>query len=140
MRGRTEASSRPCCSSRSSAPCSPDSPTAGGASWRSARSRICGSNACSAARRAVRPTVELTPGELEAFTGVYDNGSSTASVGVGGSGLVVSFGGGDEAVEVTARSVGPALFEIVGGDYDRDSFDFPRPDLVRFGSVLVRRP
>jgi CubicO group peptidase (beta-lactamase class C family) len=90
-------------------------------------------------RRAARPTVDLASGDLEAFTGLYENGSSTASVEVGGSGLCVSFGGGDEPVEVTARPVGAAMFEIVGGDYDRDSFDFPRPGLARFGSVLVRR-
>jgi CubicO group peptidase (beta-lactamase class C family) len=91
-------------------------------------------------RRAVRPTVQLAPGNLEAFAGVYENGSSTASVEVGGSGLVVRFGGGDEPVEVTARAVGPSMFEIVGSDYDRDSFDFPRPGLARFGSVLVKVP
>ena len=90
-------------------------------------------------RRSVRLGLELAPGDLAAFAGVYENGSSTASVEVGGSGLVVGFGGGDEPVEVTARAVGPAMFEIVGGDYDRDSFDFPRPGLARFGSVLVRR-
>ena len=38
---------------------------------------------------------------------------------------------------MTARAVGPATFEIVGGDYDRDTFDFPRPGLARFGSLLV---
>ena len=90
-------------------------------------------------RRALRPTLELGAGDLDAFAGVYENGSSTASVEVGGSGLRVTFGGGEEPVEVTARAVGAAMFEIVGGDYDRDSFDFPRPGLARFGSVLVRR-
>ena len=91
------------------------------------------------ARRPVHPTLELTSRELERFIGVYENSSSTASVVVGGSGLVVGFEGGDEPVEVTARAVGPAMFEIVGGDYDRDSFDFPRPGLARFAGVLVRR-
>jgi CubicO group peptidase (beta-lactamase class C family) len=90
-------------------------------------------------RRALRPTVELASGDLDAFTGVYENAGSTASVEVGGSSLLVSFSGGDETVEVTARAVGPAMFEIVGGDYDRDSFDFPRPGLARFGSVLLKR-
>ena len=82
----------------------------------------------------------FAPAALGAFTGIYANGSSIASVEVGGSGLVVGFGGGDEPVEVTARAVGPATFEIVGGDYDRDSFDFPRPGLARFGSVLLKVP
>jgi D-alanyl-D-alanine carboxypeptidase len=90
-------------------------------------------------RRAVRPAAELGADELAAFAGVYENAESSAAVRPGGSGLIVEFCGGAQPVEVTARAIGPATFEIVGGDYDRDVFDFPRPCLARFGSLLARR-
>ena len=91
------------------------------------------------ARRSVRPTLELAQADLAAVAGVYENGESTAAVRPGGSGLIVEFSGGEGRVEMTARAIGPRMFEVVGGDYDRDSFDFPRPGLARFGSLLVRR-
>jgi CubicO group peptidase (beta-lactamase class C family) len=91
------------------------------------------------ARRAVPPTFEIGADELAAFAGVYENAESSAAVQPGGSGLIIEFAGGEQPVEVTARAVGPATFEIVGGDYDRDAFDFPRPGLARFGSLHVRR-
>ncbi len=38
-----------------------------------------------------------------------------------------------------ARPIGPARFEIVGGRFDGDRFDFPLDGFARFGSRLAPR-
>ncbi len=91
------------------------------------------------ARRRVAPTLELAPAELDAFCGVYANRDERATVSAGGDGLVVQFVEGGVPSEVSARPVGPRTFEIVGGPFDRDRFDFPLPGFARFGSTLTPR-
>lgn len=91
------------------------------------------------ARRPVAPTVALAPEALADFCGVYANRDERSTVSIGGDGLVVRFVAGDEPDEVSARPIGPKTFEIVGGPYARDRFDFPLPGFARFGSTLTPR-
>jgi CubicO group peptidase (beta-lactamase class C family) len=91
------------------------------------------------ARRRVAPTVALAAEALAGFCGVYANRNERATVSAGGDGLVVQFVEGDGSSEVSARPLGPKTFEIVGGPYSRDRFDFPLPDFARFGSTLLPR-
>ncbi|HEY5294244.1 MAG TPA: serine hydrolase domain-containing protein, partial [Gaiellaceae bacterium] len=91
------------------------------------------------ARRRVAPTIGLAPEVLGEFCGVYANRDERATVSAGGDGLVVQFVEGDESAEVSARPIGPSTFEIVGGPYARDRFDFPLPGFARFGSTLTPR-
>jgi len=82
--------------------------------------------------RGVRPTEAFA-----GFCGVYANRDERATVSAGGEGLVVQFVEGDGSSEVSARPIGPKTFEIVGGPYSRDRFDFPLPGFARFGSTLM---
>jgi CubicO group peptidase (beta-lactamase class C family) len=89
--------------------------------------------------RPVPPTVALEPDALARFGGTYANEDVTVRVSPGGEGLVVQATSATEEVEATARPIGPATFEIVGGDDDRGRFDFPLDGFARFGSRLARR-
>jgi CubicO group peptidase (beta-lactamase class C family) len=81
------------------------------------------------------PTVALEPAALAAFAGTYENEDLTVTLTPGGEGLLVQ----TEDLEATARPIGPTTFEIVGGDADRNRFDFPLDGFARFGSRLARR-
>lgn len=81
------------------------------------------------------PTVALEPAALATFGGTYENEDMTVTVAPGGEGLLVQ----TDDLEATARPIGPTTFEIVGGDADRNRFDFPLDGFARFGSRLARR-
>jgi D-alanyl-D-alanine carboxypeptidase len=81
------------------------------------------------------PTVALEPAALATFGGTYENEDLTVTVAPGGEGLLVQ----TDDLEATARPIGPTTFEIVGGDADRNRFDFPLDGFARFGSRLARR-
>jgi D-alanyl-D-alanine carboxypeptidase len=91
------------------------------------------------ARRPVAPTVTLDPGALARFSGSYANENLTVTVSLGGEGLLLHASGDGEEHEATARPIGPTTFEIVGGDEDRNRFDFPLEGFARFGSRLAPR-
>jgi D-alanyl-D-alanine carboxypeptidase len=86
-------------------------------------------------RRRVAPTVVLDDEALARFSGTYANDDVTLTVRPSGEGLLLH----TEGAEATARPVGQATFEIVGGDWDRNRFDFPLEGFARFGSRLARR-
>ena len=92
--------------------------------------------------RAVRPgCVELSPAQLAAFAGRYANQQTQATVAVDGARLHVDFlelVSGERTV-LEANPIGPATFEVLGGDFDGERFDFPREGFARFGSRLCRR-
>ena len=89
------------------------------------------------ARRTRRETVELPAEVLAAFSGTYANREIRAVVSSGGDGLVAEVVDGAEEVEVSARPIGPRRFEVVGGAFDGDRFDFPLDRFARFGSQLL---
>jgi D-alanyl-D-alanine carboxypeptidase len=89
------------------------------------------------ARRTRRETMELSPAALAAFTGTYANSETRAIVSPGGDGLLADVSDRFEQVEVSARAIGPHRFEVDGGDFDGDRFDFPLDRFARFGSVLL---
>ena len=80
------------------------------------------------------PTVALEPAALARLGGTYENEQMAVTVTPGGEGLLVR----TDDLEATARPVGLATFEIVGGDADRNRFDFPLEGFARFGSRLAR--
>lgn len=91
--------------------------------------------------RRLAPTFGLSAAELAPFAGGYANSDTEATVTVDGNGLAAAFvdrNTGDQS-GVSARPVGPRTFEIVGGDYDRDRFDFPRDGFARFAGRLAGR-
>jgi len=87
------------------------------------------------------PTIDLSPAVLALFTGRYANPELDATVTVGGSGLCVELlqTATGEPLSLTGRAIGADCFEVVGGDYERDRFDFPLPGFARLGSRLVQR-
>ena len=85
------------------------------------------------ARRRVAPTVELEPAALARLGGTYENEDMTVTVTPGGEGLLLQ----TDDLEATARPIGPTTFEIVGGDADRNRFDFPLDGFARIGSRLA---
>jgi hypothetical protein len=87
------------------------------------------------ARRRVAPTVELEPAVLARLAGSYENEDMTVTVTPGGEGLLLQ----TDDLEATARPISPTTFEIVGGDADRNRFDFPLDGFARIGSRLARR-
>lgn len=87
------------------------------------------------ARRRVASTVELEPAALARLGGTYENEDMTVTVTPGGKGLLLQ----TDDLEATARPIGPTTFEIVGGDADRNRFDFPLDGFARIGSRLARR-
>ena len=89
------------------------------------------------ARRTRRETVDLPPVALSAFAGTYANGETSAVVSPGGDGLLAAVTDRLEQVEVSARPIGPRRFEVVGGDFDGERFDFPLDRFARFGSRLL---
>lgn len=92
-------------------------------------------------RRRRPDEVPLDPEALAAFAGLYSSFDSEATVAVEAGRLVVDFldRGSGERATLAARSIGPLTFEVVGGDFDGDRFDFPRVGFARFGSRLCRR-
>ena len=98
------------------------------------------------ARRRVPEAISLAASELSAFAGSYANPELRAGVVVAREGLSVTAvaldratGEPTERLELHARPIGPRTFEVVGGDFDRDRFDFPLPGFARFGSRLAER-
>jgi CubicO group peptidase (beta-lactamase class C family) len=87
------------------------------------------------APRRVAPTVQLAPEALARFGGTYANEDATVVIAPGGEGLLLQ----TEELEATARPIGPATFEIVGGDSDGARCDFPLDGFARFGSRLAKR-
>lgn len=85
--------------------------------------------------------VPLSSDALAAFAGVYSSFDSEASVAADGTRLHVDFldRGSGERTTLAARPIGPVTFEVVGGDFDGERFDFPRIGFARFGSRLCRR-
>lgn len=92
--------------------------------------------------RAARPAhVELSPAQFAAFAGSYANQQSEATVTVDGARLRVDFldlVSGERTLR-EAHPIGPVTFEVCGGDFDGERFDFPREGFARFGSRLCRR-
>ena len=91
------------------------------------------------ARRPVAETVELSPESLAAFAGTYANPDTTAEVAADGTHLRARMTAGGQSFDVVARPVGERTFEIVGGPFDRDRFDFPLGGFVRAGARLLER-
>jgi len=91
------------------------------------------------ARRPRAETVDLPAERLEAFAGTYANADTRTVVSPGGDGLVAEVDDEGEQFEISARPIGPAAFEIVGGPFDGDRFDFPLDGFARVGSRLVPR-
>ena len=89
------------------------------------------------ARRGRRETVDLAPAALAEFAGTYANGETRAVVSPGGDGLLADVTDPLERVEVSARAIGPRRFEVVGGEFDGERFDFPLDGFARFGSRLL---
>ena len=89
------------------------------------------------ARRTRRETVDLPPAALAALAGTYASGETRVVVSPGGDGLLVDVADRLEQVEVSARPIGPRRFEVVGGEFDGDRFDFPLDRFARFGSRLL---
>ena len=90
------------------------------------------------ARRRVAPTVELEPAALARLGGTYANEDLTVTVTPGGEGLLVHATRRTSSRRPHGRS-GRRTFEIVGGDADRNRFDFPLDGFARIGSRLARR-
>jgi len=90
------------------------------------------------ARRCRRDTVRLPPDALASFSGTYANGGTRAAVAPGGDGLVAELVDESGDAELSARPIGPRRFEIVGGPFDGDRFDFPLDGFARFGKLLPR--
>jgi CubicO group peptidase (beta-lactamase class C family) len=90
-------------------------------------------------RRERAETVDLPAERLAAFAGTYAGAGTRAVVSPGGYGLVAEVLEDSEHVEISARPIGPAAFEIVGGPLDGDRFDFPLDGFARVGSQLVPR-
>jgi D-alanyl-D-alanine carboxypeptidase len=84
-----------------------------------------------------RETSELTASELAAFAGTYGNSDTRVVVSPGGDGLIVDVTDQLEQIEVSARPIGERRFEVVGGDFAGDLFDFPLDRFARFGSELL---
>lgn len=85
--------------------------------------------------------VELPAARLAAFAGRYVNQQTDARVTVDETQLLVDFVelvSGERTMQ-EARAIGPVTFEVVGGEFDGDRFDFPREGFARFGSRLCRR-
>ncbi len=91
------------------------------------------------ARRERRATVELAPAVLGSFAGTYADVETTAVVSPGGDGLLVDVTEDGETVTLSARPIGARRFEVVGGEFDGDRFDFPLDGFARVGSVLLAR-
>lgn len=85
--------------------------------------------------------VSLSAETLAAFAGAYSSFDSEATVAVEGGRLAVDFleRGSGERTTFAGRPIGPVTFEVVGGDFDGDRFDFPHEGFARFGSRLCRR-
>jgi CubicO group peptidase (beta-lactamase class C family) len=90
-------------------------------------------------RRERRDTVELPPEVLDGFAGTYANGELEAVVAAGGHALTARVTMDGDELEIDARAIGPRRFEVVGGPFDGDRFDFPLDGFGRFGSRLARR-
>lgn len=90
-------------------------------------------------RRERHGTVALAPAVLASFAGTYANGELEAVVETGGHGLTARVTMGGETLDIDARPIGPSRFEVVGGPFDGDRFDFPLDGFGRFGSRLARR-
>ena len=88
------------------------------------------------ARRVRRDTVRLPEEALASIGGTYARGDTRAVVAAGGDGLVVEFVDGADETELSARPIGERRFEIVGGLFDGDRFDFPLDRFARFGTLL----
>ena len=91
------------------------------------------------ARRRIAETVQLTPEALAAFTGTYANGETIADVAADGTHLAARMTEAEQSIDVVARPIGERTFEIVGGPYERNRFDFPLDGFVRAGSRLLER-
>jgi CubicO group peptidase (beta-lactamase class C family) len=97
------------------------------------------------ARRTVAATVQLPPETLAAFGGVYENGEARATITPVATGLraevaeTLPTGDPGEQLTVDARPIGERTFEVAGGDWAGERFDFPLPDFVRLGSRLAPR-
>jgi CubicO group peptidase (beta-lactamase class C family) len=89
------------------------------------------------AGRARRDTVQLPAEVLASFSGAYGNEGTRAVFSPGGDGLVAEVADGTGQAELSARPIGPRRFEVVGGAYDGDRFDFPLEGFARFGSQLL---
>lgn len=91
------------------------------------------------ARRPVAETVTLPPAALQSFAGTYADADTTVTVEPDGDRLAGQMSTGDESVAVVARAIGERRFEVVGGLYDRERFDFPLARFIRVGSTLLER-
>ncbi len=91
------------------------------------------------ARRNRRETVELAAAALRSFAGTYADADTTAVVSPGGDGLLVELSEEGETATLSARPIGARCFEVVGGEFDRERFDFPLDGFARISSVLLPR-
>jgi CubicO group peptidase (beta-lactamase class C family) len=98
-----------------------------------------------AARRVVAATVQLRPEALAAFAGVYENGEARATITPLANGLqakvaeTLPTGDPGERLAVEARPIGDRTFEVTGGDWAGERFDFPLPGFARLAGRLAPR-
>jgi CubicO group peptidase (beta-lactamase class C family) len=90
-------------------------------------------------RRPVAETVHLAPAALQAFAGTYASDDLSATVEPDGDRLAAEMVMRGEPVAVHARPIGERRFEVVGGLFDRERFDFPLEGFARVGSTLLER-
>jgi len=90
-------------------------------------------------RRPVAETVAVSPSALQSFAGTYGNEDLTVTVERDGERLAGQMSSDGESVAVVARAIGERRFEVVGGPYDRERFDFPLGGFIRVGSTLLER-
>ena len=91
------------------------------------------------ARRGRHETVELPLESLAAFAGTYANDETTATVSVGDPGLLAEVVEDVGTFALAARPIGERRFEIAGGPFDGDRFDFPLEGFARVGNRLLPR-
>jgi D-alanyl-D-alanine carboxypeptidase len=91
------------------------------------------------ARRTRPETVELAAAALQSLAGTYADADTTAIVSPGGDGLLVELSEEGVTETLSARPIGARSFEVVGGELDRERFDFPLDDFARISSVLLPR-
>jgi CubicO group peptidase (beta-lactamase class C family) len=91
------------------------------------------------ARRRAAETVALAPAALQAFAGTYANDDTQIAFEPDRDRLAAELTEGGESVAMVARPIGERRFEVVGGEHDRERFDFPLDGFARVGSTLLER-
>jgi CubicO group peptidase (beta-lactamase class C family) len=85
--------------------------------------------------RQSREPIEVPDDVLASFAGTYANSDAWSEVTVLADGLLLT----SDEDEMPARPIGERTFEITGGEFVRDRFDFPLEGFGRFGGRLAER-